>query len=130
MCRCSNGKYPRHRLDVLVNEDVVPVRIDELQERRPTGRFVGLDNGRDARALEATLNLAYVGEIRQRVPGSVPARIERQHVAVDVALEQTDDGAAVAENQPVLGRVAGHPGEPEGLIEGLRGGEIPDGQTD
>ena len=52
--------------------------------------------------LQPALELADVGESVRRLRVCVPARIERQDVALEHALEQADRDAAVAQDQPVL----------------------------
>ena len=74
----SVGEEERHRLNVLVDENRISIRIDG-DKAGGTGRgFVGL----------------------RRVP--VPAWIERQGIFFEHSLEQTDRVIAVPQYQPIL----------------------------
>ena len=73
---------------------------------------------------------AHIGELRQRVRVAVPTRIEGQEIALERALEQTDDGAAVLEDQPVLRLIAAPDGEAQLLVKHARYGDVLDGETD
>src|SRR6187455_2165671 len=77
----------RNRLDVLVEEDRVAVRIEDEEAARPGRALVRLGDERDTLCLELALRLAHVGERPRRPPVLVPARVEREHVLLEQALE-------------------------------------------
>ena len=77
-------------LDVLVEEDLVAVRVLEEEAVRAGGGLVGLADEGDALALDLTLDAADVGESVELLGVGVPARIEREDVLVEHALEEAD----------------------------------------
>ncbi|MBA2557276.1 MAG: hypothetical protein H0V12_08045 [Chloroflexi bacterium] len=75
------------------------------------------------------LDLTHIGEIRQRVPGCVPAGIERQRVPLEHTPEETDRCSAVLKDEPVLRLVAPDDREAKLFVERARSGEVPDGEA-
>lgn len=114
-----------HRLrHVLVDKDWVAVGVDEREVRRTVGGLVGLGLELDAALLQDALEFAHVLEVLRGLPLVIPARIEGQAVPFEHALEQTDLGGAVLEDDPVLLELAGHLLEVECLVKGLRGLDV------
>src|SRR5262245_51534896 len=116
--------------NVLVDEDWIPIGIEQHQAGGSGRRLVGLGRQRESLALESLLNDADVVEGRHRGGVSVPAWIERQDVPVEHALEQTDGAGLVLENQPVLRLVAAEHPKAELFVKGARRGDVLDREAD
>src|SRR5688572_20976321 len=88
--------------DVLVEQDRVAVRVDDHEVGGAGGRLVRRGHRLDAVLAQATLQFAHIRVGRRGVAVGVPTWIEREHVAVEHALEEPDRGEAVAQDLVVL----------------------------
>jgi hypothetical protein len=80
---------------VLVDQDRVAVGVDDHEAGGATRRLVGGGRRLDPDRAQPALELAYVGELGERLAGGVPARVEGQDIAVERALKQADRGGSV-----------------------------------
>src|SRR5262249_23201712 len=86
--------------------------------------------GGEATALEGFLKVTHVVKVRKGGLVAVPARVERQHVLGEHALEEANLGGVVLEDDPVLGWVAGDHLETELFVERARSEQVLDGKAD
>src|SRR5262249_12243849 len=107
----------RAGLDVLIDQNRIPIRIDHHEIRRASGCFVGFRGELNSLALQLALQLANVGELVQLVAVLIPTGIEAQGVLLEHPLEESDLVVTVLENEPVLGGIPAHGLEAERLVE-------------
>ncbi len=115
---------------MLIDEDRVPVGIEQHQTRRPSARLIGFGRERKPLAHQRSLNVAHVFEVGERIIGAIPAGVEGQHVLLKHPLEEADGGGLVLEDQPFLSLVAARHLEPELLVKRAGGSNVLDGQAD
>jgi hypothetical protein len=115
---------------MLIDQDRVAVRIDQRDVGRAGGGPFGLGGECQAGGFELGFNLPHIVECGERFALAIPAGVERETVLFEHALEETDRGLTVAEYEPVLLHVSAHGGETKFLVEGERGVDVFDGETD
>ena len=115
---------------MLIDQDGVTVWIEQHQTGGAAPALVGFLRERQTLRLESALVLAYVSELFHWLSVLVPARIERQDIALKHVLEESDRNRAVAENKPVLRWIAANDFEVEFFIELSRSLQVLYGQAD
>jgi hypothetical protein len=119
-CRVRRGTVPFH-LNVLINQDRVPVWIDNHEAGRTSRFFIGFGLERDAFGFELALQIANVREAVEFLCVAVPARIKGENVFIEHSLEQPDRVIAVFENQPILRGIFRENFKAQFLVETSRG---------
>lgn len=114
------------RSAMLIDQDRVAIGISEHEAGGTCGIGFGALIQRDSRGLECRLQVANVSKGFQRVGGLVPARVERQHVALEHPPEKADQMVAIFHDQPVLVDVTPELAEAEFFLESLGGVNILD----
>jgi hypothetical protein len=103
---------------MLIEQDHVPVRLDERQAGGAGRRFVGFRRQGEPVRLELLLQIADVGKRLRMLAVTGPTGVERHEVALEHALKQADGGLAVAKDEPVLLRFPADHGKAETLVKG------------
>lgn len=75
-------------LSMLVDQDRIAVRVDQHQASWPSSRFICLSSEGKALIFEMPLDVAYIFKVVQFLYILIPARIERQDVALKHPLKQ------------------------------------------
>src|SRR5687767_7393166 len=88
-CKTANAS------DVLIDQDGISVGIGDHEAGGTLRRGVGFGCEREAAGFELALKFAHVVEFLQWLALTRPARIEREHVALEHALEEADRGFVV-----------------------------------
>src|SRR4051812_34561678 len=96
---------PRAR-HMLIEHDLVPVRIVQHDARRALAGLVGPGRQLQAAAFELLLDVADVIKVAQGFHAAIPAGVERQDVLVEHSLEQADRSSLILKDEKVLGGVA------------------------
>src|SRR4051812_14336139 len=81
--------------DVLIDQDLVSVRVKYDEARRTFRGLVCLFRDRHTHRLQLALELAHVGECTQLPGVAIPTRIEGQNVLFEHTLKESDDGVAI-----------------------------------
>src|SRR5689334_2541003 len=84
---------------VLIDEDLIAIRIVQREARRSAGGFISAGGDRQATALERFLNVANVIEILEGVHVAIPAGVVGQDVLVERALVQADGAGVVLHDE-------------------------------
>src|SRR3954468_1411962 len=102
---------------MLIEQNRISVRINDHETRRAGRTLVSRDGQRHALRLEAALQRSNVVELAERLCVLIPSRIERQGVALEHALKETDDGVPILEDLPSFRCVAGEGCEAKLFVE-------------
>ena len=105
---------------MLVDQDLVAVRIEDDEAGGALRGLVGRDGDRHTGRLQLPLQVADIGEGRLLLSVAVPTGVERQDVLLEQALKEADDGVAVLQDEVSLA-ISGKGLESERLVE-LPGG--------
>src|SRR5690554_4650672 len=109
---------------MLVYQDVIAIGIFHHEARRASRCLVGLSEKLNALHFQFALQLADISELGQLICIAVPTWVEGQDVALEHALEQTDDSVVVLHDQPVFNLIPTPYGKAELFIERARQRDI------
>lgn len=115
---------------MLIEQERVAVRVDDIEVRRSLGRLVRLGRHRETARLQGALHIPHVLEVHQGLLVLRPSRVERHHVLVEHSLEQPDPRGPVLEDDPILLELAADLLEVELLVESLGRLDVLDCEAD
>src|SRR5574341_1229024 len=115
---------------MLINEDLISIRIYSHEAGWPGGVFVRLLLQFHPFRLQLALQLADIGERGEILSVAVPAGVKGEDVLLKHPLKQPDHVIAVLHNQPFLRGIAHEDLETELFVKVPRSLDILNSQTD
>ena len=104
---------------MLVEEYGIAIGINHHQTGWPARGFIRNADRLNALAHDLALNIADILELAQGVGAAVPTRIEGQDIVFKHALEQTDDGFLIFQDEVVFSHITGEDAEAQFFIKFL-----------